>query len=53
MGGNQMTSRRKKWGAAVAVAVAASAMATTTQAAGAKPAASKQGGEISVGILNT
>jgi ABC-type transport system substrate-binding protein len=48
-----MTSRRKKWGAAVAVAIAASAMATTTQAAGAKPAASKQGGEISVGILNT
>ena len=28
-------------------------MATTTQAAGAKPAASKQGGEISYGILNT
>ena len=53
MGGNQMTSRRKKWGAAVAVAIAASAMATTTQAAGAKPAASKQGGEVSYGILNT
>jgi ABC-type transport system substrate-binding protein len=48
-----MTSRRKKWGAAVAVAIAASAMATTTQAAGAKPAASKQGGEVSYGILNT
>ena len=48
-----MTSRRKKWGAAVAVAIAASALATTTQAAGAKPAASKQGGEISYGILNT
>ena len=28
-------------------------MATTTQAAGAKPAASKQGGEVSYGILNT
>ncbi len=38
---------------AAAVAVAASAMATTTQAAGAKPAASKFGGDVNVGILNT
>ncbi|MEY3587768.1 MAG: hypothetical protein RJA47_364 [Actinomycetota bacterium] len=44
---------RKKWGAALAVAIAASTVASSSHAAGAKPAASKQGGEISVGILNT
>lgn len=49
-----MTSRRKRWGAALAVAIAASTVATSTQAAGNKPAAkSKYGGEVTVGIGDT
>ena len=44
---------RKKWGAALAVAIAASTVASTSHAAGSKPRASKQGGEITYGILNT
>jgi ABC-type transport system substrate-binding protein len=48
-----MTSRRKKWGIAVAVAVAASAMATSTQAAGTPAAKSKYGGELNIGIHDT